>query len=424
MTRLLSPIIVAASVLAVDFVHSRETSALRSAVLEAGLDSRFPVGEFNVSDHDPFVLAMQWDRVIPLITARFPQYFENDSDPGDLNEKTDLSLGFQWINEGRHPARLKISLDGNLPEEVKQAIRESFGFGEDAFQPRLSYGGDAGMVLSTEFFARDLFRGGKLDLDLVQTAVYHTIINDKQLADVAKTMGGRITLTKPKSPKNKVEILTEWQVLTEHADRVYYWRLSASVEPNKEWQDAWEVRHDVQLGERYRQSQRVFLVSESTTARFAMNPGHPQEAGMTEEEQQRKQRERFRMSPVSKMVSVFENTIGSRLTPALFDNGPVAAAAATSAPTRRRKLGINCYKCNDGIHVRRVYDDSPAANCRDRNGNTIFLEPDDHIVLVNGVTPRSYDHFLMLIQESDRTMRFTILDHRTNRRLSLRTDLW
>lgn len=106
-----------------------------------------------------------------------------------------------------------------------------------------------------------------------------------------------------------------------------------------------------------------------------------------------------------------------------FGGRPLVSFAPGDRPNRVL-LGIDCDKCSEGIHINSVNRGGPASRSRDRDGDAIRIEPKDHIVSINGVSIRSFQHYLDLLSESPRTVEFGLKDHRTDRILTLRTELW
>lgn len=113
------------------------------------------------------------------------------------------------------------------------------------------------------------------------------------------------------------------------------------------------------------------------------------------------------------------------------DTIPCAVNALRVAGPERKKpeepirLGVNAYKCNEGIHVESVTAGTPAVRCFDRDtGESIQLEAGDHVIFVNGMRPKSIEDFQKLIGESERSIELKVLDRRTGKHRHLTTHLW
>ncbi len=94
-------------------------------------------------------------------------------------------------------------------------------------------------------------------------------------------------------------------------------------------------------------------------------------------------------------------------------------------PNSPIRLGVNAYKCDEGIHIQAVTPGSAATRGVDQaSGQPVQLESGDHILTVNGMTPRDIPEFQSLIQTSPRTIQLKVLDRRTRRILELTANLW
>lgn len=96
-----------------------------------------------------------------------------------------------------------------------------------------------------------------------------------------------------------------------------------------------------------------------------------------------------------------------------------------SRPNLGVRLGVNAYKCQTGIHIQSVTAGTAATRCVDQqSGQPASLETGDHVLTVNGATPRDISEFQSLIRNSPRTIELRVLDARTRQTRNLTTNLW
>ncbi len=110
----------------------------------------------------------------------------------------------------------------------------------------------------------------------------------------------------------------------------------------------------------------------------------------------------------------------------LRDKGRVVQAGgpAFAQKPQRRVLGIVAKKCNEGIHIVSVAAGGPATRCTDvETRERIQVEPEDHIVSVNGIEPKTLDEFLELVATSGQEMSFIIKDKRRGQHRRMTTTL-
>jgi len=89
------------------------------------------------------------------------------------------------------------------------------------------------------------------------------------------------------------------------------------------------------------------------------------------------------------------------------------------------RLGVNAYKCDVGIHIQGVTPGSAATRGVDQaSGQLIQLESGDHILTVNGLTPRDIPEFQSMIRNSPKTIQLKVLDRRTRHIRNLSANLW
>jgi len=90
---------------------------------------------------------------------------------------------------------------------------------------------------------------------------------------------------------------------------------------------------------------------------------------------------------------------------------------------KKPRLGVNVTLCKDGMHIQSNVPGSPATRCEITTGGTWSIDPGEHIVRVNGSTPKSVEQFQELIRTSDRIIRLDVLD--TNGRVvQMTAELW
>ncbi len=82
----------------------------------------------------------------------------------------------------------------------------------------------------------------------------------------------------------------------------------------------------------------------------------------------------------------------------------------------RVSLGVWMKTCDEGAHVERVAISSPATRCRDTaSGESIALEPGDHIIAVNGVRTPTHALVIDAVDAAEYQLSIDVKDKRTGR---------
>ena len=87
------------------------------------------------------------------------------------------------------------------------------------------------------------------------------------------------------------------------------------------------------------------------------------------------------------------------------------------------RFGIRFRTCDEGIHVDEVIADMPSTRCIMPDGTTVSLEPDDHVLSVNGMQVNDVDEMMKAVASSPREMSFVVRDKNSGETISLKTML-
>lgn len=93
--------------------------------------------------------------------------------------------------------------------------------------------------------------------------------------------------------------------------------------------------------------------------------------------------------------------------------------------TERVPLGVGLKNCDDpGVHIKAVYEGTPANRLTDENsGEIVKLEVGDHVLAVNEKTVSVYDELIEAVKASPVEIHLQVRDHRTNKIRYLVTQL-
>jgi hypothetical protein len=75
-----------------------------------------------------------------------------------------------------------------------------------------------------------------------------------------------------------------------------------------------------------------------------------------------------------------------------------------------RKIGVTFRMAENGVQIISVESGSASQNMWDENGNVFKLEPRDSLLRINGVTPRTKEQFLELINNARGPLNLVVLD--------------